>query len=95
MDEFGALRWVPSQPSHLNFLHAQILMIGESSGIKKAMEPQEEDMKKGKVDPADILEDLNDQDVERMEHLKGDASLAIYADLHTDAENYPKLQTTF
>jgi hypothetical protein len=42
-----------------------------------------------------VLEHLEDDDVKRMKHLAEDQSAAIYADLHAQAKDYPKLQTTF
>ncbi|KAI8633661.1 hypothetical protein F5Y19DRAFT_414417 [Xylariaceae sp. FL1651] len=94
-DEFRALRWMPTQPHHLDYVNTQFLLIGESSGITKATEPQKEDEKEGKEKPIEELEKLEDEDTHRMEQLKGDDSAAIFADLHARAKDYPKLQTTF
>lgn len=71
-----------------------ILLIGESSGIKKATEPQR-GQKDGQEDPVEELEKLEDEDTHRMESLPGDDSAAIFGDLHVRAQDYPKLQTTF
>lgn len=86
---------MPSKPEHLDFAHAQILMIGESSGIDKAVEPRKKDVKDGKDDPREVLEEIEDEDTKRMEHLAGDDSASIFADLQARAKDYPKLQTTF
>ncbi|KAI1496334.1 hypothetical protein F5X99DRAFT_400740 [Biscogniauxia marginata] len=94
-DEFRALRWMPSQPKHLDYVDTQFLLVGESSGIKKATEPQKDDEKEGKEEPLEEMERLEDEDTHRMEALKGDDSAAIFADLHARAKDYPKLQTTF
>ncbi|OTA54819.1 hypothetical protein K449DRAFT_469283 [Hypoxylon sp. EC38] len=94
LDEFRALRWVATQPKHLDFENTQFLLIGESSGIQKATEPQK-DQKEGEEKPIEELEKLKDEDTHRMEGLQGDDSAAIFADLHTHAKDYPKLQTTF
>ncbi|KAM0254003.1 hypothetical protein ACHAQJ_006973 [Trichoderma viride] len=94
-EEFRDLRWIPSQPHHLDYDNAQILLIGESSGIKKALEPQEEDEKAHKEEPLEVMEELEEQDLKRMRHMPGDRSASIYADLKAHAEDYPKLQTTF
>ncbi|WYZ45001.1 hypothetical protein EsH8_VIII_000317 [Colletotrichum jinshuiense] len=94
-EEFRDLRWMPSKPEHLDFAHAQILMIGESSGIDKAVEPRKKDVKDGKDDPREVLEEIEDEDTKRMEHLAGDDSASIFADLQARAKDYPKLQTTF
>ncbi|KAF4449876.1 hypothetical protein F53441_6911 [Fusarium austroafricanum] len=95
IDEFRSLRWLPSKPAHFDYVNAQILLIGESSGIEKAVEPQKKDQKEGKEEPETVLEHLEDDDVKRMKHLAHDQSAAIYADLHAQAKDYPKMQTTF
>lgn len=87
MDEFRSLRWIPSKPEHLNYANAQILLVGESSGIRKATEPQGDDEK----GPLEVMEELEDEDWTRMKHLSGDESAAIFKDLEASAEDYPKL----
>ncbi|KAI0107277.1 hypothetical protein GGR51DRAFT_516851 [Nemania sp. FL0031] len=94
-EEFRALRWMPSQPRHLDFVHTQFLLIGESSGIAKATEPQKEDDEEGKETPKEELEKLEDEDTHRMETLNDDDSMAIFTDLGVLARDYPKLETTF
>lgn len=94
-DEFRSLRWMATTPKHLDYVNTQFLLVGESSGLKKATEAQEEDLKDGKKGPLEELEELEDEDSHRMEGLKGDDSAAIYADLEVHAKDYPKLQTTF
>ncbi|KAF5019333.1 hypothetical protein F66182_8661 [Fusarium sp. NRRL 66182] len=95
IDEFRSLRWLPSKPAHFDYVNTQILLVGESSGIEKAVEPQKKDQKSGKEDPETVLENLEDDDTKRMRHLADDQSAAIYADLHAKAKDYPKMQTTF
>ncbi|TGJ79781.1 hypothetical protein E0Z10_g8986 [Xylaria hypoxylon] len=95
LDEFRALRWMPSQLHHLDYVNTQILLIGESSGIKKATEPQKEDEEEGKEKPGDELETLEDEDAHRMEALRDDESGAIFADLGALAKDYPGLKATF
>jgi hypothetical protein len=94
-DGFRSLRWIATDPKHLDFVNTQFLLVGESSGIEKATEPQKEDQNGGKEEPLTELEKLEDEDNHRMEDLKGDDSAAIYADLEVHAKDYPKLQTTF
>lgn len=89
------MRWIPSRPNHLDHDNAQVLLIGESAGIKKALEVQEEDEKAPKEEPLEEMEELEEKDLKRMHQLSGDHSAAIYADLKVHAEDYPKLQTTF
>ncbi|KAI1101566.1 hypothetical protein F4804DRAFT_315453 [Jackrogersella minutella] len=93
-DEFKALRWTATQPKHLDFANTQFLLIGESSGIKKATDPQAGQEKNEQL-PIDELEKLEDEDTHRMEDLQGDDSASIFADLQARAKDYPKLQTTF
>ncbi|KAL0944707.1 uncharacterized protein CTRU02_202594 [Colletotrichum truncatum] len=94
-EEFRDLRWMPSKPEHLDFPNAQILLIGESSGLKKATEPRKKDIKEGNEEPKDVLEEIEDEDTQRMQNLADDDSSAIFADLQARAKDYPKLQTTF
>ncbi|KAK0730130.1 hypothetical protein B0H67DRAFT_479290 [Lasiosphaeris hirsuta] len=93
--EFRSLRWMPTQPKHLNYVNTQFLLIGESSGVDKALEPQKEDGKKGVQDPANELERLEAEDAKRMKGLSKDDSGRVFADLQVHAQDYPKLQTTF
>ncbi|KAJ3962813.1 hypothetical protein N0V92_000501 [Colletotrichum tropicale] len=93
--EFRDLRWMPTKPEHLDYANAQILLIGESSGIKKATEPRKKDAKEGNEEPEKVLEQIEDEDTKRMENLAEDDSGAIFADLQARAKDYPKLQTTF
>ncbi|KAL7787441.1 hypothetical protein V8C37DRAFT_390312 [Trichoderma ceciliae] len=94
-EEFRDLRWIPSRPNHLDYDNAQVLLIGESSGIKKALVLHEEDEKAHKEEPLEVMEDMEEEDLKRMRQLPGDHSASIYADLKAHAEDYPKLQTTF
>ena len=78
---------------HLDVVQTQFLLIGESSGIDKAVQPDKKDG--DKEDPIEEMEKLEDEDTKRMEHLGKDDSDAIFADLEVQAKDYPKLQTTF
>ena len=95
LDEFKALRWMPSKPEHFDYVNSQILLIGESKGIDKALEPQKEDEKDGKEEPLEVLEHLEEEDLKRMRDLPGDQSDSVFADLQAHADEYPKLKTTF
>lgn len=82
-------------PKHL-IPNAQFLLVGESSGLDKAMQQDSKDENDDtKQEPIEELEKLEDEDTERMEHLGKDASEAIFSDLTAQAKDYPKLQTTF
>ncbi|KAK4197136.1 hypothetical protein QBC40DRAFT_207746 [Triangularia verruculosa] len=95
LDEFRSLRWAPTQPSHLDYVNTQFLLVGESSGLDNALEPQKKDEKEGKKEPAEELEQLEEEDTRRMEDLGSDDSARIFADLQADAGEYPQLPTTF
>jgi len=86
---------MPTQPKHLDYVNSQVLLVGESSGIEKALEPQKEDRKDGVKDPAEEMEKLEAEDFERMKALSEDDSGRIFSDLEVHAKDYPKLQTTF
>jgi hypothetical protein len=92
--DFHSLRWAPTKPKHLDIEGAQILLVGESSGIEKATEPPK-DQEKGEEDPREELEELAEEDEKRMEALSQDDSEAIFADLHASAKDYPDMQNTF
>ncbi|KAK8074130.1 hypothetical protein PG994_005029 [Apiospora phragmitis] len=95
-DDFRSLRWSGTTPKHLDYVNTQFLLIGESSGIDKAMEPQKQDQKDGsKEEPEEELVKLEEEDAQRMKDLSADDSKAIFADLGASAKDYPKLQTTF
>jgi hypothetical protein len=95
LEEFRSLRWVATQPKHLDYVNTQFLLVGESSGLEKALAQQTEDQKAGKAEPAEEMEKLEEEDMQRMKDLREDDSSRIFADLQADAGNYPKLQTTF
>jgi hypothetical protein len=86
---------MPTRPHHLDHAKAQFLLVGESSGLDKAMEPQKKAQKDADEEPLDELEKLEDEDARRMQALEGDDSDAIFADLQGRAEDYPRLKTTF
>lgn len=63
---------MPLQPKHLDYENAQFLLIGDGHGdLGKAMEPSEEDQDDNKETPREELEKLEDEDENRIEHLKG------------------------
>ncbi|KAB5559946.1 hypothetical protein GE09DRAFT_1115049 [Coniochaeta sp. 2T2.1] len=92
--DFRGLRWAPTKPSHLDVEGAQVLLVGESSGIEKATEAPESE-EKGGEDPKEELEELAEEDEKRMESLGEDDSEAIFKDLRADAEALPEMQSEF
>ncbi|KAL2160975.1 hypothetical protein VTH06DRAFT_8687 [Thermothelomyces fergusii] len=95
LDEFRSLRWVPTQPKHLDYVNTQVLLVGESSGTDRALEPQQEDQAEGKAEPGEEMERLEREDEERMRSLADDDADRIYADLQADAKSLPRLLTSF
>ncbi|KAK1780631.1 hypothetical protein QBC45DRAFT_323076 [Copromyces sp. CBS 386.78] len=95
LKEFRSLRWMSTQPKHLDYVNTQFLLVGESSGVEKALEPQKADEKENKQEPAEELEKLEEEDLQRLKGLSDDDSGRIFADLKVNTDYYPKLQTTF
>lgn len=71
VDEFRSLRWMPTQPKHLDYANTNMLLIGESGGLDKATEVQTEDEKKDTDTPLEEMEKLEGEDEIRVKHLKG------------------------
>lgn len=94
-DGFRNLRWAATTPAHLNYANSQILLVGESSGLDKAVEPQSQDVKAGREAPGEELEKLEDEDTRRMRDLAGDDAEAVYRDLEAGVEGWPDMATTF
>lgn len=75
MEKFADLRWVPAEPELLDYPNAQFLMIGEAQdnlgkgGISEAggKEPNQEQ-------PGEVLEKFEDENLGRIESLKGESS---------------------
>jgi len=91
-DEFRGLRWMPTQPKHLDYVNTQFLLIGESSGLEKATEVQVEDENKTDT-PLEEMEKLEGEDEIRVKHLKGDD--AIFSDLDLSKNDFPKVPSTW
>jgi hypothetical protein len=92
--DFQNRRWAPTKPNHLDVEGAQILLVGESSGIEKATEPPK-DQEQGEENPREELEELEEEDEKRMQALSQDDSEAIFKDLQASAKDYPDMQKTF
>lgn len=65
------------QPKHLDYENAQLLIIGESSGIDKATEPLQRDSKHDKETPLEEMEKLEGEDEIRVKHLKGKIAISV------------------
>jgi hypothetical protein len=85
----------PTQPKHLNYDNAQLLLIGShDDDLSKATGKLPEDEKNDKKDtPLEEMEKLEGEDERRIEHLKGDDS--VFEDLKLSKEDYPKVPTTW
>jgi len=82
-------------PKHL-VPNAQILLVGESSGIQKAMEPDGKDKEdEDTIEPIEEMEELEHEDVQRMKHLGKTDSDAIFVDLEAFEKDRPQLQQEF
>jgi hypothetical protein len=96
MKTFADLRWAPTEPNHLDFPNAQFLLVGESSGLQKAVQTVKGGKRKRDnevAEPVEEIEKLEAEDKERTKNLGGKD--AIFADLKTQAKDYPRLKTTF
>jgi len=110
MDEFRGLRWLPTQPKHLDYSSAQLLLIGEAQGdVGNAVQEQKKDKDDdSKISPNEEMEKLEGEDEQRVEGLKGRSSNlcfkavltefsgddSVFDDLHISSKDYPKVQTT-
>jgi hypothetical protein len=73
-NEFRDLRWMPLQPKLLDYEGTQFLLIGESSGIEKAMEKATHGDEKKDAEtetPLEEMEKLEGEDERRVKHLRG------------------------
>ncbi|KAH7369635.1 hypothetical protein BKA65DRAFT_544365 [Rhexocercosporidium sp. MPI-PUGE-AT-0058] len=93
--KFRNLRWMPLEPALLDYQHTQFLIIGEGMGeMGKAVEEMSSDAKDNtKEKPVEELEKLEEEDHERVQHLKGDDP--VFADLGLSSKEYSKMQTTW
>jgi hypothetical protein len=73
IEEFGGRGWMPAEPKHLDYAHAQILMIGEDFEKSDNLEPNPKDEKDdAKEVPEEELKKLEGEDEQRIEHMKGE-----------------------
>jgi hypothetical protein len=96
MKEFRNLRWMPLQPSLLDYEGTQFLLMGEDYGkLEKAVEepPEVEKQNKEKETPLEELEKLEGEDEIRVHHLKTDDP--VFDDLHLSSKGYKALQTSW
>ncbi|PMD42682.1 hypothetical protein L207DRAFT_543305 [Hyaloscypha variabilis F] len=93
--KFRNLRWMPLEPELLDYQHTQLLLIGEGQGdFGRAVQEMTKDAKSDeKEKPEEEMEKLEEEDHDRVEHLKEDDP--IFADLGLSAKEYPKIQASW
>jgi len=89
------LRWIPAEPELLEYEHTQILFIGESFGtFGHSLDEMSKDKRDDeKEKPEDEIEQLFDEDHDRIESLKEDDP--VFADLGLSSKEYQKMKTTW
>ena len=93
--KFRELRWSPLEPEMLDYEHTQVLIIGEGMGVLgKAVDEMSKDEKDDtKAKPEEELEQLEEEDHDRVDHLK--ESDPVFADLGLSAKEYEKMKSTW
>ncbi|PBP24580.1 hypothetical protein BUE80_DR004391 [Diplocarpon rosae] len=93
--KFRDLRWMPLEPALLEYRNTQFLLIGEGLGeMDRAVEETSKDAKDdAKEKPVQEMETLEQEDQERIAHLRPDDP--IFADLGLSSQEYPEMQTTW
>lgn len=100
MDDFRSLRWIPTQPRHLDYDNAQFLLIGHKSGIQEAFKP---DTKRGrekakeKEEEEDIVikEEPLEGEEDLMYEIKEDEVSDVLLDLEKYAHELKNIETEF
>lgn len=98
MNDFQSLRWIPTQPRHLNYPKTQFLIIGHSSGIEKAFEPDTKGAAKEKK-PAEDEVTIKEEELEGEEDLlydiKEDEVSTVLLGLEKYAHQLKNVETEF
>ncbi|KAI9801673.1 MAG: hypothetical protein M1833_002355 [Piccolia ochrophora] len=93
-DDFRGRGWMPLQARMLDYDNTQLLLIGEGQDeMKKAVEEQPKDQKQDKAAPLEEMEKLEEEDDERVNHLKEDDP--VFVDLDLDSKEHSTLQSTW
>jgi len=79
MEEFSGRGWGALQPKHLEYAHAQFILIGQAQGeFGSALDENEKDSKDdSKETPLEEMEKLEGEDEHRMEGLSGMAGSGL------------------
>ena len=98
MDDFQSLRWIPTQPRHLDYPNTQFLLIGHTSGIEKAFEPDTKTAAretKPATDEITIKEEPIEGEEDILYDIKQDEVSDVLLDLEKYAHELKKVQTEF
>lgn len=89
MDEFRGRGWMPAEPKHLDYVNAQVLLIGESIDSHALEATKQDEESSQKETPAEEVEKLEREDEIRIKHLKGMSipteHIVAFANTHYDA----------
>ena len=91
-ESFRGLRWAPLRPEHIDYVNSHLLLVGESRGTDSVLT----DDHAGRELSAE-LDELADDDINRMRRLGSTEAEAVFASLHAQdqAEGQPELAKTF
>ncbi|CAK7226395.1 hypothetical protein SCUCBS95973_006185 [Sporothrix curviconia] len=91
-ESFRSLRWAPLRPEHIAYANSHLLLIGESKGTDSVFTDDQ-----GGRELSAELEELADDDINRMRRLGSTEAEAVFASLHAkgQAEGQPELAKTF
>ena len=93
--KFRELRWMPVEPALLEYENTQVLFIGEGFGnFGHSLDEMSKDEKNDKKEkPEDEIEQLLDEEHDRVDKLKEDDP--VFADLGLSSKEYQKMKTTW
>ncbi|MBE3047130.1 hypothetical protein IMZ48_32325 [Candidatus Bathyarchaeota archaeon] len=97
MQDFQSLRWIPTQPRHLDHPNTEFLLIGHSSGIEEAFKPDTKGDAEGKMPSEDeitIKEELLAGDEDLMYDIREDEMADVLLDLEKYSHDM-KVETEF
>ncbi|SPO07408.1 uncharacterized protein DNG_10102 [Cephalotrichum gorgonifer] len=96
MDDFESLRWIPTQPRHLEYENTQFLLIGHTSSIEKAFRGDGKEVKDSTPeDEITIKEELLEGDEDLLYDIKEDEVSSILLDLEKYAHGLKNIETEF
>lgn len=87
MNDFQSLRWIPTQPRHLDHANTQFLLIGHTSGIQEAFKPDTKGAAKENM-PAEDEVTIKEEPLEGEEDLMYDIKEDEVSDVLLNLEKY-------